>query len=134
MKVEIDMSELTDFAELLEQAPKQAKAAVRRAVVKEGRAAKSRAIAAAPRGRPWLSSHIRSKTWTNPDSVAVSIFADLYDERGRAVAVFVEHGTSVMPPNPFMRTAIAPAESTLGPAVLAEVDPLSTDTSEGPDE
>lgn len=133
MRVEVDMSELTEFGKLLEQAPKQAMAAVRRAVVKEGRAAKSRAVAGAPRDRPWLASHIRSKTWTNPDSVAVSVFAELYDDRGRPVAVFVEHGTSEMAPNPFMTNAVAPAESTLGPAVLAEVDPLSTNTNGGPD-
>jgi hypothetical protein len=135
VQASIDMSELTEMGRaLVNSAPEQARAGAKKATVAEGRNVKSRASAGAPKDRPWLSTHIRMRTWNNPDSVAVNVFAEMFDPEGRPVAVFVEHGTSVMAPQPFMMPAGMPSESALPAAIAAAVDPFSKDTDGGPDE
>lgn len=132
MKVDIDMSELSDLAQtLLNDTPKQALAAARKVTNAEGRQVKSRMQAAAPRDRGWLASHIRQKAWTNPDSVASSIYAESLDPEGRPVAFVQEYGTSVMPPQPFAEPAIAPAHESYPTAVLGAIDPFAAPGSDG---
>lgn len=134
MRAEIDLSELSDLGEHFKSlAPKQAKAAVRKALVAEGRRVKSKAQSLAPKDRPWLAQSIHMKTWTNPDGAAVNVFSELFDPEGRPVAVFVEHGTTDTPPQPFMGPAGSGAEASLPRAVADAIDPLSTDTDGGPE-
>lgn len=126
MRVEVDMSELSDLARILmNEAPKQAVSAARRVTQAEGRGVKSRAQANAPKGRPWLSSQgIRMKSFNNPDSVATNVFT-VPDPEGRDVGFYQEYGTSRNPPVGFMQAAIAPAEQSYPPAVLAAIDPFA---------
>lgn len=130
--IDVDVSELSQLAQtLLNESPKQAMAAARKVTTAQGRQVKSRAVAGAPRDRPWLASAIRQKTWTNPDGVAVSIFAEATDPEGRPVAFVVEYGTSRTPPQPFMGPAIDPAHNSYPPAVLAAIDPFAAPGSDG---
>lgn len=131
MKVEIDMSELSDLAQtLLTDTPKQAMRAVKKVTVVETRAMKSRAQAAAPRDRPWLAQQgIRMKTFNNPDGVAGNVYT-VPDPKGRSVGFYVEYGTSRTPPQPFMQPAVTPAEGTYPAAILAAVDPFAGDSGD----
>jgi hypothetical protein len=132
VKVEVDMSELSDLAQtLLNETPKQAMSAAKKVTIAETRAMKSRAQAGAPRDRPWLAQQgIRMKTFTNPNGVAGNVYTTP-DPEGRPVGFFVEYGTSVTPPQAFMEPALTPAESTYPTAVLAAVDPFGSDPGDG---
>lgn len=132
MNVDVDFSELSTLAqELITEAPKQAKAAARKVTTAQGRQVKSRAVAAAPKDRPWLAGAIHQKAWNNPDSVATSVYAEGTDPEGRPVAFVVEYGTSKMPPQPFMDPAIAPAHESYPTAILAAIDPFAAPGDSG---
>lgn len=127
MNVDIDMTEILDLADDLENvAPKQMMNAVRAVTRAETTQVRSRAQAAAPKDRPWLSTGagIRQSMRTYGDAIVGSVYSPP-DPRGRPVAVFVVYGTAVMPPQDFITPAITPAESTYPSAVLAAVEPLS---------
>lgn len=127
MNVTVDMSELSELAQILiNEAPMQAIGAARKVTTAEARKVKARAQAAAPRDRPWLAGAIRQKTWTNPESVAASVFVEGADPEGRAVAFYVEYGTSKAAPQPFMGPAIASSHESYPPAVLAKIDPFGS--------
>jgi hypothetical protein len=132
VKIEIDMSELTALGrQLVQDAPRQARAAARSATQREGRAVKSRARAGAPRETGWLASQgIRMKSFNNPDNVATNIFT-VPNPKGRDVGFYQEYGTSRNPPVGFMQAAIAPAEQSYPPAVLAAIDPFGAPGSDG---
>jgi len=125
VKVDIDLSELTDLAQTLTRdVPQRAVAAGRRVTQAEARLVKARAQAAAPRGRPWLAtSGIRMKSFTNKGNIATNVFT-VPDPEGRDVGFYEEYGTSRNPPHAFMAAAIAPAEASYPAAVLAAVDPF----------
>lgn len=135
MKVEIDMSELSELAQtLMRDTPKQAIVAGRTATQKEGRAVKSRARAGAPRDTGWLAGEgIRMKSFTNPDNVATNVFT-VPNPKGRDVGFYQEYGTSRNPPVGFMQAAISGAESTYPASVLAAIEPFETPGSGGGDE
>lgn len=131
--IDIDVTEILKLADDLENvAPKQMKNAVRKVTRAETAQVRSRAQAAAPKDRPWLSTTqgIRKSMRTYGDAIVGSVFSTP-DPEGRPVAVFVVYGTSVMPPQDFITPAISPSESTYPPAVLAAIEPLAT--SAGPD-
>lgn len=125
MKVDIDMSELSELAQtLIRDTPKQAIVAGRGATQKEARGVKSRARAGAPKDTGWLSSQgIRMKSFTNPDNVATNVFT-VPNPEGRDVGFYQEYGTSRNPPVGFMQAAISGAESTYPAAVLAAIEPF----------
>ncbi len=123
--IDLDMTEIFALADdLLNVAPKQVVNAARKAVRAERTAVRGRIRSGAPKDRPWLAGSWRMSMRTYPDAVVGSVFSTP-DPEGRMVAVFVVYGTSKMPPNDFIEPAMAPAEASLGPAVLAELEPLS---------
>lgn len=132
MKIEVDMSELSDLAQtLLQESPKQAMVAARSVTVAETRAMKSRARAAAPRETGWLASKgIRMKTFTNRDGVAGNVFT-VPNPEGRDVGFYQEYGTSRNPPRGFMAAAVAPAGESYPAAVLAAIEPFEPPGSDG---
>lgn len=125
MKVVADFSELQALADTLGgDAPEQATAAVRKVAIAEGTAVQARAKAAAPRDRPWLaSSGIRRRSGSSGDAAWSYVFTAA-DPEGRPSGFFVEYGTSVMPPQPFMGPAAVASEQTFPAAVLAAIDPF----------
>lgn len=123
--VDFDMSEIFDLADdLLTVAPKQVVNASRGVIRTERTAVRGRIQAGAPKDRPWLAGSWRMSMRTYPDAVVGSVFSTP-DPRGRMVAVFVIYGTAVMAPQDFLTPAMTPTEATLGPAILAALDPLS---------
>lgn len=132
MNVDIDTSELTSLArDLMDAAPKQAAAAVHRVTLKEAVGVQSRAKAAAPRDRPWLSTQgIRRKSGKD-GAGSWSIVYTTPDPEGRRSAFYVEYGTSRMPPQPFMTPAVAPSHESYPAAIQAEVDPFGKDSGSG---
>jgi len=123
--VDIDMSEVFDLADdLLNVAPKQVVNASRQVIRSERTAVRGRIRSGAPKDRPWLANSWRTSMRTYPDAVVGSVFSTP-DPEGRMVAVFVVYGTAVMAPQDFITPAMTPTEATLGPAILAALDPLS---------
>jgi HK97 gp10 family phage protein len=105
-------------------APDQAVRAAHAVTVAESTQVQNRAKAAAPRDRPWLSTQgIRRKSGSDGKG-SWSIVYTVPDPRGRAVAFYVEYGTSRMPPQPFMTPAIEPAHATYPAALAQAVDPF----------
>jgi HK97 gp10 family phage protein len=129
MKIDIDMSELSDLAEeLIKVAPERAHSAAHSVTKAESAATQTRAKTAAPRDRPWLATQgIRRKSGKDAQG-AWSIVYTIPDPRGRSVAFYVEYGTSRMPPQPFMTPAIEPAHTSYPAALSEAVDPFGGDS------
>lgn len=125
MNFDIDTSELSALARhLVAEAPRQAVRAAHAVTVAESMQVQSRAKAAAPRDRPWLSTQgIRRKSGMDGQG-SWSIVYTTSDPRGRAVAFYVEYGTSRMPPQPFMTPAIEPSHASYPAAISKAVDPF----------
>lgn len=119
MSFDLDVSELLDLAKELAKASDRKKAEATRVVQRAGAGVQQRARAAAPRDRPWLSTAgIRRKTWKPTDGVHVDVFtapdpSAKGDDSKRNVGFYVEHGTSDMPPRPFLGPQVPTAEAQL---------------------
>lgn len=126
MAITFDLSDVDSVVAALEAAPEQATKAAGDAGMRVGHRVKSRAQAEAPRDRPWLATRgIRVRTWRSRDSSHTDVFT-VEDDEGRNVGFFVEHGTSTMPPRPFLTSQMAWAADEFRDAVLQHVEVLGS--------
>lgn len=124
MSVTIDISELEGLADLLLKAPDQAALVAHVAGVEVGGQVQSRAQAAAPTDRPWLSTQgIRRKSWKDTRGSHTDIFT-VPDPEGRPEGIFVEYGTSITPPQPFLAIQASWAEAAFPAVILSKIEPL----------
>ena len=125
--VDIDLSEVADLARILEEAPEQAANVAHQAGIAVGAVMQAGAKAAAPRDSGDLASKgIRRRTWKSKEGSHTDVFTVPVESGGklRNVGFFVEYGTSVIPPNPFLSSQMVSGAPAYEAAIVAGLDPL----------
>ena len=125
--VDIDLSEVADLARILEEAPEQAANVAHQAGIAVGAVMQAGAKAAAPRDSGDLASKgIRRRTWKSKEGSHTDVFTVPVESGGklRNVGFFVEYGTSVIPPNPFLSSQMVAGAPAFEAAIIAGLDPL----------
>ena len=121
---EFDLSEVEHLADILAAAPVQADKVCAAAGVAIGAKVKAAAKAAAPKGRPWLStSGIEDQSWVEKNASHTDVFT-VEDEEGDNVGFQQEYGNSFMPPQPFLTPQMAWAGPAFHQMIVAGVEPL----------
>jgi HK97 gp10 family phage protein len=115
VRPEVDFSDARLLAADLYAAGPEVVRKVRNALTRNANSIAKNARANAPKDRPWLSTPEGIKADTR--GLSRRIYSPP-DERGRPVGLFVEIGTSVRPPQPFLVPALQQQE----PAFVSEVD------------
>ena len=126
--VDIDLSEVADLARILEEAPEQAAKVAHEAGITVGTVMQAGAKAAAPRASGDLATKgIRRRTWKSKDGSHTDVFTVPVESGGklRNVGFFVEYGTSVIPPNPFLSSQMVAGAPAFEAAIIAGLDPLA---------
>lgn len=107
MNVTFDDKDLRDMKKRLNAAPGAVRSDVVKLLDKHAESAVREARAAAPKGRPWLSTSEGLQV-VRPDDLVRRIVSPL-DPAGQSVGYRIEYGTSVIAPRPFLGPAIRKA-------------------------
>jgi len=116
--------DLASLATSLRRAGAGVVAAAAKATQAQGEIVAQQARGSAPRDRPWLAnSGIRVSSGSASDAAWSYVFTTT-DPEGRPSGFFVEYGTSVMPPQPFLTPAAATASASFPAALTAALEAL----------